>query len=180
MQRYFLTTSDSFGTFDYRADLLRSSIPLVWERPILGWDSAAELFATGKLDHLRQGQGIIDMVNSYLGEALNRGIPGFLLLCLIIFSSLWAVLRRHNRAGPGLPFLSPVASFLTSLVLATAFYLITISMVGHIPSYLWLLAALCSAYAALPAEPLPNQEAGLAPQLQQEARLQPTGSVSPI
>ncbi len=28
-------------------------------------------------------------------------------------------------------------------------------MVGHVPSYLWLLAALCSAYAALPAEPLP-------------------------
>jgi O-antigen ligase len=122
------------------------------------------------------------MVNSYLGEALNRGIPGFLLFCLIIFSSLWAVLRRHNRAGPdGLPFLSPVASFLTSLVLATAFYLATISMVGHVPSYLWLLAALCSAYAALPAEPLPQNVSELAPQLLQDARLQRrTGSAAPI
>jgi uncharacterized membrane protein YgcG len=36
-----------------------------------------------------------------------------------------------------------------STVLATAFLLVTTSLVGHTPIYMWLLSALCSAYAAL-------------------------------
>jgi O-antigen ligase len=148
---YFLTTSDRFGSFDYRAQLLKSTIPMVFEKPLFGWDSMLALFATGRLEHLRQGQGIIDIVNSYLGEALFHGIPGLVLFTGSLVCSLWAVLRRHNRdVERGELFQPEIAAFLSSMVIATSFLLVTISMVGYIPTYLWLLAALCSAFAALP------------------------------
>jgi hypothetical protein len=153
VQNYFLSTTDAFGTFDYRAELIRSAFPMVFERPILGWDGATELFANGRLEHMRQGMGIIDLVNSYLTEALFHGLPGVAMFAGILFASLWAVLRRHQRgSGSGEGFRPAAAAFLASMVIATAFLLVTISMVGHIPSYLFLLAALCSAFAALPDE----------------------------
>jgi hypothetical protein len=153
LRDYFLNTSDRFGTFDYRARLLESSIPLVLEKPIMGWSSLLEVFASGRLEHMRQGQGIIDIVNSYLGEALVRGLPGLLLFGGALFCSLWAVLRRYHRdsmSGGGSE--SAGAAFLASMVIATSFLLVTISMVGHISTYLWLLVAMCSAYSALPME----------------------------
>lgn len=149
-QRYFLTTRDTFGTFDYRAELYRSGVPLVWERPIFGWDSMQVLFATGRLEHLRQGQGIIDLVNTYLGEALLHGLPGMIVFSGVLFCSVLAVLRRYQRSGHSLePIQTAVPAFLLSSILGTAFLLVTTSLVGHTSAYLWLLAALCSAYAAM-------------------------------
>jgi hypothetical protein len=150
VQAYFLNASDQFGTYNYRADLFKSSTPLIWVHPIKGWNNMYELFATGRLDHLRQGQGIIDLVNTYLGEALFRGIPGIILFVGVLLSAIWSVLRRHQEIGPDRrSFDTCVAAMLCSMVLATGFMLMTTSMVGHIPSYLWLLIALCSAYASL-------------------------------
>jgi hypothetical protein len=150
---YFINTSDRFGTFDYRAKLLESAIPLVLEKPIAGWTSLLDVFASGRLEHMRQGQGIIDIVNSYLGEALVRGIPGLFLFGGALFCSLWAVLRRYHRmSSSGDKSESAVAAFLAAMVIATCFFLVTISMVGHTSTYLWLLVALCSAYSALPIE----------------------------
>jgi O-antigen ligase len=149
-QDYFLSAKDAFGTFDYRAALYKAGVPMVWERPIFGWDSMQELFATGRLEHLRQGQGIIDLVNTYLGEALLRGIPGLILFSGVQICSVLAVLRRHQRPDISEEAIqTAVPAFLVSTVLATAFLLVTTSLVGHTPTYLWLLAALCSSYAAL-------------------------------
>jgi O-antigen ligase len=146
-----LQSADPYGSFNYRARLLEAATPMVLEKPIFGWNSGAELFATGRLDHLRQGQGIIDIVNTYLSEALSNGIPGFLLFCGIFFCSLWAVLRRHHRGiSDGKTFEPAMAAMLSSMVVATVFLLATISTVGHISAYMWLLAALCSAYSSLP------------------------------
>jgi hypothetical protein len=68
--------------------------------------------------------------------------------CGILFGGLWAVLRWHQRASKaGVPAHSPIAAFLSASIIATAFLLATISLVGHFPPYMWLL---CSAFASLP------------------------------
>lgn len=168
---HFMSTTDQFGTFSYRAELMRSTLPMVWEKPWLGWGSIRELFATGRLEHLRQGQGIIDMVNVYLGIAVESGITGALLLGSILFASLWAVVKVHAKRKEGQDAGdAAVAAFLVTLMLGTTFYLSTISFVGHVETYLWTLIALCSAYASLgtatapppppPPEGLPHQPAG--------------------
>ena len=155
--RDYILGKDDFGTFDYRSELVRLALPMAWDKPILGWGSLEKLYATGRLEELRQGQGIIDFVNTYLGEIVLRGVPGFALFAGALFFSLWSVLVRH-RAGGERGFHPEIAAMLASMVVAFAFVLVTISTVSHIPSYLWLLVALCSAFAALP----PGTEGDLA------------------
>lgn len=166
---HFMSTTDQFGTFNYRAELLRSTLPMVWEKPLLGWGSLRELFATGRLEHMRQGQGIIDMVNVYLGIAVEWGIPGALLLGSMLFASLWTVVKVHaQRKERQDREDAAVATFLVTLMLGTVFYLSTISFVGHVETYLWTLIALCSAYVSLgaataappPPDSFPHQQAG--------------------
>ncbi|MEY2853798.1 MAG: hypothetical protein RL030_930 [Pseudomonadota bacterium] len=151
---HFMSTADQFGTFSYRAELLRSTLPMVFERPFAGWGTLQALFATGRLEHLRQGQGIIDMVNIYLGIAVLNGIPGLLLFGSILIASLWAVVKTHARRSLGNdPEDAPIATMLVTLLLGTTFYLSTISFVGHVETYLWTLVALCSAYTSMKDSP---------------------------
>ncbi len=161
VQSLVMSAADPFGTFDYRAELLKSAIPLVLDRPWLGWPSDVALFATGKLDHLLQGQGIIDLVNTYLSQALFGGLPAFILYAGSLAASVWAVLRRRAR-GDSVEALSasPLAAALAGCVLALASLVITISSVDYIGDYTVILIALCSAYAALPSlETSPETEA---------------------
>lgn len=152
---YFMSSTDRFGTFSYRAELLRSTLPLVGERPWMGWGSLQALFATGRLEHMRQGQGIIDLVNVYLGVAVESGIPAFLLICALIFACLWTTVQTHARRAATQDHAdTPVAAFLVTLLLGTAFFLSTISFVGHVPVYFWTLIALCSAYSSLQYSPV--------------------------
>ncbi|MGC4029164.1 MAG: O-antigen ligase family protein [Steroidobacteraceae bacterium] len=151
VQGMILNTSDPFDTFSYRKKLLESSIPVIRQKPLLGWDNMQALEASGLLEHLRQGQGIIDIVNTFVGEALFGGIPRVVLFGGIFFGCLWSVVQRHKRdMVRGDLSKAPIAAFLSALTIATVFLLITVSMVGHIPAYVFLAASLCSAYAARP------------------------------
>lgn len=152
LQGLVLNTSDPFGTFSYREQLLESSIPVIQQKPLLGWDSMQTLEASGLLEHLRQGQGIIDIVNTFIGEALFGGIPRVVLFSGILFGCLWSVVQRHKRdMTSGDLSSTPIAAFLSGLTIATVFILITVSMVGHALPYVLLTASICSVFAARPA-----------------------------
>ena len=70
------TFDDKFGTFSYRADLLRTSFGQIAERPLFG---AADIYELERFQHLLQGEGIIDLVNAYLQIALFYGLSGLAL-----------------------------------------------------------------------------------------------------
>src|SRR5947209_19575554 len=59
--------------------------------PILG--SPYYLSSPG-MEQMRQGEGIIDMVNSYLGVALPTGSVGLFLFLAVFGSSLICLLRQ--------------------------------------------------------------------------------------
>jgi O-Antigen ligase len=155
VQQYLLSARDEFGTFEYRSDLLKAAIPVIMDHPVMGWGSLSNVFASGKLEHMRQGQGIIDIVNSFIGEALTNGISGLFLFVSVIASSIWCTLRRYHQSAVATRTMTDqwLPAFLVSLALCTVVYLGTISMVGHIPVYFWLLIALCSAYSSMNSVP---------------------------
>ena len=64
---------DDYGTFNYRAELLRTSLEQIRERPIFGTHNIGQL---ERFQHLIQGEGIIDLVNIYLEIALYYGLVG--------------------------------------------------------------------------------------------------------
>jgi len=80
------------SNFSYRQRLWDRSWELVKESPLLG-DQAAML----KMSDLRQGEGIIDLVNTYAGILLDNGFLGLTLFLAFILTALykaWAGSRR--------------------------------------------------------------------------------------
>lgn len=65
--------SDQYGTFAYRAELLRTSFDQIASRPLFG---EVEFRSNPRFAHLVQGEGIVDIVNGYLQVALTYGLVG--------------------------------------------------------------------------------------------------------
>ncbi|HXI87545.1 MAG TPA: O-antigen ligase family protein, partial [Parvularculaceae bacterium] len=62
---------DKFGTFEYRQQLLRTSIIQIKEHPLFGDPNFRQ---SANFANLVQGQGIVDIVNHYIQIALAHGL----------------------------------------------------------------------------------------------------------
>lgn len=81
-------TDDS--TIDYRQQLLETTFFLVGQNPIFGSVKVLE-----QMEHLRQGQGIIDLVNVYADVALTFGLIGLALFVLFFLTAMGSALRHR-------------------------------------------------------------------------------------
>ena len=91
-------TLDS-GNIDYRQRLFERSWWIIQQSPILG-----DQYARLKMQDLRQGEGIIDMVNTYMQILLDNGFVGlslFLTFILVAVYRAFIVSRRLARVDPG-------------------------------------------------------------------------------
>ncbi|HEV7476512.1 MAG TPA: hypothetical protein VGO02_02110, partial [Burkholderiales bacterium] len=98
-----------------------------------------------------QGEGIIDIVNTYLGIALASGFVGLSLFCgffLVVLVELLAAVRRAGGRD-GEPYALGQALFCALLgILVT---ICTTSSIGLIPVIYWSIAGLAQAYARVAA-----------------------------
>jgi O-antigen ligase len=134
---------DNFNVL-YRQRLLERSWQIIQESPMLG-DQEAML----KLQDLRQGQGIVDLVNTYVGILLNNGFVGlslFLAFILIALFRTWSFSRRSMRVDPDLGLLG---AGLVSSILAMLLVFGNGSFGGGPEKLFYVLAALAAAYACL-------------------------------
>jgi O-antigen ligase len=128
--------SDEYGTIDYRADLLRTSIQQIAERPLFG---SADFLDSPRFAHLRQGEGIIDLVNVYLQLSLHYGLVGLSLYVganlLVLHSSLAALGRLPFGRDIG----AEAAAMRRTVVLLTATHVGYLAMISTISgvSYIW-------------------------------------------
>ena len=72
------------GNIDYRQRLLDNAMIVIERNPWLG---STDYHKSKEMLSMIQGQGIIDIVNTYLGIALDKGIVG-LSLFLFFFASV--------------------------------------------------------------------------------------------
>ena len=79
----FIGKSDQ-STVDYREQLFEVSINLIKQNPVFG-----DPLVYSRMESLRQGQGIIDIVNGYVYAALFTGLFGLSLLVGTFLASLW-------------------------------------------------------------------------------------------
>lgn len=160
------------STVDYRAELLSKSLEVFGENPWLGSDQFLErLAAKGML----QGQGIVDVVNTYLGVALSTGVLGltfFLCLFTTLLLSIWKSRRKYaatevqglthdalpaTAAGATKPSgdssFSPylTARMLLAALLGTLVTIATASSVLLIPWVYWAWVGMAVAYARIAA-----------------------------
>jgi O-antigen ligase len=134
---------DNFNVV-YRQRLFDRSWQVIQESPMLG-DQAALL----KMQDLRQGEGIIDLVNTYMGILLENGFVGmtlFLSFILIALARAWSFSRKTMQDDPDLGLMG---ASLVSCIIATLVIIENESFSGVTVVLFYSLAALAVAYASL-------------------------------
>lgn len=138
----FVGTVDE-GNVDYRERLFDVSLAVIAQRP---WFGAVDFMANPMLEPMRQGEGIIDIVNTYLGVALRNGLVGLALfggVFLAVIAGLVGSLRSVTDKDSEVHLLGRVllAALVGSLVIIT-----TVSSILVVPMLYWVLAGLGVGY----------------------------------
>jgi hypothetical protein len=128
----------------YRERLAHSAWVLIRQNPILG-----DRFAYLKMQDMRQGMGIIDLVNSYAEVALFYGLLG---LALFLGPLLVALLRAYRVARGALrydPDLASLGIILSACVLGTLLMMASCSFILGYQKMFYVLMGLLTAYARM-------------------------------
>lgn len=132
------------GSYDYRVRVLEVSMNVIKQNPIFG---SRDEGVIDQLEELRQGQGIIDIVNSYVAVALRSGLVGLVLFLGFFASAIFMVLKRMRSIRDknseaidlGRCLLATLACILVSIY--------TVSGISIVPTVYYLMTALAVAYA---------------------------------
>jgi hypothetical protein len=141
----FVGTIDS-GNIDYRQALWDTSVELIKQSPLFG-----SPYVLSQMEHLRQGQGIIDLVNGYLVVALYYGLVGLALFAAPFLIGLakayrtWLLAKKLADRE-----LCLLGACLIASMIGTLFFVAT---AGFGP-VLYVLAAMIGGYAGLKPERL--------------------------
>jgi hypothetical protein len=128
---------------DYRQQVAEVSWRLIKQNPVFG-----DVFAYRYMQELKQGQGIIDVVNTYAQVGVFYGMVGLALfvVCFVYPAlrstlALWAA-KRRDEDDANLGAVLVVGMLGVLLMMATA------SFGGAFEQMAWVLAGMCSAYPA--------------------------------
>jgi len=140
-----LVGNTNMETIDYRARLIDVSWIVFLKNPLFG-DS--HFLETPEMESMRQGQGIIDMVNVFAHIALQYGGIGLFLFSMIFLTAIFSTYKsiRNQRETKNEYWLSVL--FL-SLLVGIIFTIATVSNIDFIPITYWLILALTISHISI-------------------------------
>ncbi|MEM1194146.1 MAG: O-antigen ligase family protein [Pseudomonadota bacterium] len=127
-------------TISYRQKLFKNGVEVIMERPLFG---STTFYEHPKMIALTQGQGIIDLVNSYIQVALAKGLVGLFFLAGILLSAMWAAFRAMGLSKNQAPEMSAYARGGFSAMVAIILVLATTSSNPPLPILYFSIAGLC-------------------------------------
>ena len=131
-------SKQDMSTIDYRRQLLDTSLALIQQSPWIGVPNYAS-----QLQELKQGEGIIDIVNSYVSILLNAGVVGLTLYLTPFLIVIHRMLKQIRRDESGqLSRGSRFAASLVAMNVALLFLIFTSSTFGILQLLLTMLVAL--------------------------------------
>jgi hypothetical protein len=133
------------GNLTYRQRLMEAASELIWRNPVLGSSDYTQRLAEMGLT---QGQGIVDIVNTYLQVALRSGFTGLVLFAGFLLATLLCGLAGRSAARQARQ--RSDADLGRSLAAAQLAVIVTIGSVSSIlviPWMYWCLAGLLVGYA---------------------------------
>jgi hypothetical protein len=130
---------------DYRARLIQVSMFLIYENP---WFGSPTFMSEPIMQQMVQGQGIIDLVNTYVALALSSGLVGVVLFCSVLIGPLIKgipleirlLAKAQKQRQPDLA--DPLLRAALCALLSSAIAIGTVSSITVIPWTYWLLAGL--------------------------------------
>jgi O-antigen ligase len=140
----FLGGKTDTGTYVYRQQLVDRSWQIIEASPFLG-DQDALL----KMQDLRQGEGIIDLINAYVSILLDNGFLGLGLFLAFILVGLLKTIALSRRSASADPELSRLGACLAACIIGTLLMLVDGSLGLGVERVFYVLAALAAAYAHL-------------------------------
>lgn len=137
----FVGSSDQ-STFDYRKQLLEVSTYVILQNP---WFGSYDYMSHPAMQQLIQGQGIIDLVNTYVAIALSGGFVGLGLFAGAFLAALGALAMAYFKNGRREAPAGHQARGLMAALLATMVVISSMSSIHAIPWIYWSLIGLCVA-----------------------------------
>lgn len=138
----FVGTVES-GNVEYRQRLLEISMVVFWESPIFG---SYDYLLNPLLQQMRQGQGIIDMVNTYLQIALPYGGLGLFLFVMSFLSVMGSVWRARRGVAAHDLQAERIGRALFAAIAGVLVTIGTVSSISLIPTLYWLLLGVGAAF----------------------------------
>ncbi|MEL6113562.1 MAG: O-antigen ligase family protein, partial [Pseudomonadota bacterium] len=133
-------TAEADETISYRQKLFKNGTEVIMERPAFG---STTYYEHPKMMELTQGQGIIDLVNSYIQVALAKGLVGLFFFAGILLSALWAAFRAMGLSKNQAPELSAYARGAFAAMVAIILIIATTSSNPPLPILYFSIAGLC-------------------------------------
>lgn len=131
------------GNLRYRERLIHNAAQLLWEHPLLGLTDYEERLATMGMT---QGQGIVDIVNTYVQVGLRSGFLGLGCFAGCLAASLLSVLRaRTFSPAPADDLGRGLAAAQVAVIVTIA----TVSSIAVVPWVYWCLTGMMLSYARL-------------------------------
>lgn len=134
------------GGIDYREKLIDNSMVVIERNVLFG---AVDYLQEPEMLEMMQGQGIIDVVNTYVGVALAKGVVGLFLFSGFFVVILWQLYAALQRLADKRHELHRLGCALLATLLGALFIIFTVSSITVIPVLCWSLAGLSVAYIQL-------------------------------
>ncbi|OJU86716.1 MAG: hypothetical protein BGO13_13970 [Burkholderiales bacterium 66-5] len=135
----------------YRQRLLDNAL-IVIDRNL--WLGSADYLQTPEMQSMIQGQGIIDIVNTYIGVALDYGIAGLALFAGLFIVVLWQLWRTQARLAMDSELRTMGRSLLATFF-AIALMISSVSTIVVVAQVFWLVAGFAVAWLGLVARKHP-------------------------
>lgn len=127
---------------DYREQLFQISIGVANRSPLFG---STDFLKQREMQPLLQGEGIIDIVNTYLQYLLQYGYVGLFLFVSLFLVALYRCGRARGIAmQSGASEVARLCNVLIAMLLGTMVVIATVSSLGHgaVSAMYWLLISL--------------------------------------
>jgi hypothetical protein len=128
---------------DYRVKLFEVSMIVFWDSP---WVGHFDVVKDPRMEVMRQGQGIIDMVNTYLGIGLQYGFVGLTTFVVPHALVLWGLFKTMREAESVNPTVAVTGRALFGAIVGSLVTLATASTYDFVPIVYWTLLGLGVSY----------------------------------
>jgi len=118
----FIGTVDQENVI-YRQRLAEESWRLVWQNPLFG-----DPFVASRMQDLKQGQGIIDLMNAYAAVALFTGLVGLSLFAGYFIVATLRTFIVQSRLRRTQPDVAAVGATLVTCMIGSLFFMATASI----------------------------------------------------
>ena len=136
------------GSVVYRQEIAEASWQIIWQNPFFGSFTYLQY-----MQDLKQGEGIVDIVNSYAGIGLTYGLVGVALFSGFYFFLTFKTLQASRRSAAFDADFSLLGSALGAAMIGAMVMIATVSQHLSVPTVQFALAGLLGAYVKLSTQP---------------------------